>query len=387
MRTANHVLAACAFLSLFGATGCALIGDAGRQIGHLFGWEIPPAPVPTLQGSPLLIPPASTPKAALELSDLPVVLDVRTDISVAPVSRKTILGGSKTLSVFDFEALWNGLCENTRLVLFRPLSPGEQPIATLRIELEKLELLQDDEDARCSLSGRFTVTKGAGPDAVRLYSESLKASATEPWSDRTRVPHCVYRALAEIRNLFLDDLDRQSDLVERIASIGTEPPGAAPRPVPPDFLEFSLEENADSPGRAALSGRCSVSCNGWEPSRTAFWGKIRIEAMCGDHLGVPLDRIRVCYSSETFDAVSRRWNFSFEAFPRTDLLIEFNKAMQLGRGIADPPLLNLSADEALERLRTAILREMDARKGIVRFGDLQPDPRYGLIVVPFRLVD
>ena len=165
------------------------------------------------------------------------------------------------------------------------------------------------------------------------------------------------------------------------------------------MVDFSLRDGNSGGGRDVKIGTCAVECNDWEASRVGFWAKIRIEALCRDQLGASSDRIRVCYTKETFDQNAGRWEFEFEAFQRTELLIEYNQFTHLGHGIADPPLLNLSADEALERLRAAILREMNVRGGtvplgsapsggaIVRFGDLRTDSRYGLLVVSFRLVD
>ncbi len=394
MRLPASALPLLCAATLCGATGCALLSEIGNQYGVI---SFDP---PKLEAPPSLLPPPSTPVSAIALSALPVDLDNDYAIPIGDVSVSSGLCSSRQGGVFDFASIWKSLCEGTRTVLFRPLGPGEQPTATLRIRIEALSTFYDSGQASCSAAARFSILRGAGPDALRLYDKTCKGSAESGWDPSSGViPSCIYSALARMRDDFLADLDGDPALVDRIAESGEIGIPGNPKPKEPAMVDFSLRDGNSGDSRDVKIGTCAVECNDWEASRVGFWAKIRIEALCRDQLGASSDRIRVCYTKETFDQNAGRWEFEFEAFQRTELLIEYNQFTHQGHGIADPPLLNLSADEALERLRAAILNEMNARGrtvqlgsaasggAIVRFGDLRTDSRYGLLVVPFRLVD
>lgn len=234
----------------------------------------------------------------------------------------------------------------------------------------------------------FSVNMTDSDGQTILPSKRYQAAGEGRW-DGSSVPLPIYQCAHEVACKFFADISKRH-VVEKLEGLKDE--GVEVRE--PVLLAFEMKPSSE-PG--VFSGSCRLACNDWDASRAANWLRTRLDDRAQDQLGVPLERVRVIYEENVYDAKKSEWHVRFKAFARVPWFLEYDRFSRTGVCAADLELARLSAQQGAEKMKEYVMQEMN-RRGIVyedgkpvdgagvRFDEFKTDKRYNIISCAFRLI-
>lgn len=234
----------------------------------------------------------------------------------------------------------------------------------------------------------FSVNLTDSDGQTILPSKRYQAAGEGRW-DGSSVPLPIYQCAHEVACKFFADISK-CHVVEKLEGLKDE--GVEVRE--PVLLAFEMKPSSE-PG--VFSGSCRLACNDWDASRAANWLRMRLDDRAHDQLGVPLERVRVIYEENAYDAKKSEWHVRFKAYARVPWFLEYDRFSRTGVCAVDLELAKLSAQQGAEKMKDYVMQEMN-RRGIVfedgmpidgagvRFDEFKTDKRYNIISCAFKLV-
>jgi len=330
----------------------------------------------------------ANPQLQSVLHDIPVVIDYVDCVETAMVNKRSIFGSLSFSGTFPLRHI--ALREFGRFVDENMRSPldGEVEKAVLKIYSKRVLVEQKWSKSHAEMVFDVQLLDPRSEDSRPYFRSSFRSEWSSVHKDDTVVPESVYKCVGQIVGEFAAALAADRSAMRRLALV------AQPqrRLEPPSLKEIAFGEI----NNGVVSGRCVVDCNGWDGFNTDKWARGQINSSCCMKLGSEPERMRVVYSSDSYDATKKRWHYEFKAFVRAPMVIDYSPLLRSGVCIGDLGLLNLAPDAAALKIKEFVISEMRTRAGavrsaaglndvLVRFGAVKTDPVGNTMQVEFNL--
>lgn len=279
----------------------------------------------------------------------------------------------------QFESVFSGF--------FRSPEIAEGPDVTVNV-VSSRSILKKSGQGSVRSDVEFSVTVTDADGRKILLSKRYQAAGEGRW-DGSSVPLPIYRCAHEIASKFFADISKRH-VLEKLEGLKAE--GVEVRE--PVLLAFEMKPSSE-PG--VFGGSCRLACNDWDASRAANWLRTRLDDRAHDQLGVPLERVRVIYEENAYDAKKSEWHVRFKAYARVPWFLEYDRFSRTGVCAVDLELARLSAQQGAEKMKDYVMQEMN-RRGIVfedgkpvdgagvRFDEFKTDKHYNIISCAFKLI-
>lgn len=274
------------------------------------------------------------------------------------------------------------------LGIFRAPGSSDCPEVTLKVTSMRT-ILKQTGSGRVKSRVEFRVNVDGRNVQPALFECGCSGLTEGPW-DGVCVPLPVYQSVRQAAESLRADLLRHLHVFDKVAEASVK--GHSVRG--PSLLSFEMKPTSDD---GIFCGNCRMACNDWDSTRAANWLRAKIDDRSREQLGVPLERVRVIYMENNFDAGSGEWRVSFKAFARVPWFLDYDQYSHTGICAVDLELANLTAQQGAEKMKEYVMQEMN-RRGVVvvdgkktdgagvRFDKFETDERYNVIRCTFKLV-
>lgn len=274
------------------------------------------------------------------------------------------------------------------LGIFRAPGSSDCPEVTFKVSSMRTVLKQIGS-GRVKSRVEFRVNADGQNVQSALFECVCSGQAEGPW-DGACVPFSVYQSVRQAAESFRADLLKRLYVFDKVAEVS-----AKGRPVRgPSFLSFEMKPMSED---GIFGGNCRLACNDWDSARAANWLRAKLDDRSREQLGIPLERVRVIYIENSFDAEKGEWRVSFKTFARVPWFLDYDQYSRTGICAVDLELANLTAQQGAEKMKEYVMQEMN-RRGVVvvdgkkadgagvRFDKFETDERYNVIRCTFKLV-
>lgn len=327
------------------------------------------------------------PQNAGTRSDVAAVFDYSNCSQSALLTEDTPWGTVRSVASVPLRDVVRRQFESVFSDFFRSPEIAEGPDVTVSV-VSSRSILKKSGQGSVRSDFEFSVTVTDSDGRKILLSKRYQAAGEGRW-DGSSVPLPIYRCAHEIASKFFADISKRH-VLEKLEGLKTE--GVEVRE--PVLLAFEMKPSSE-PG--VFGGSCRLVCNDWDASRAANWLRTRLDDRAHDQLGVPLERVRVIYEENAYDAKKSEWHVRFKAYARVPWFLEYDRFSRTGVCAVDLELAKLSAQQGAEKMKEYVMQEMN-RRGIVfedgmpvdgagvRFDEFKTDKRYNIISCAFKLV-
>ncbi len=323
------------------------------------------------------------------LRGMSAAIDVADCVEMAMVSDCGVFGGNSFAGTIPLKKIVQREFEQLVTDVFRAPVEGEREQMMVKVTSQCVILNQYWSETECEMSFDVRlldpVQEGTRPYYRGVFTKKCRCENGED----DQVPQAVYEAIRGIVEEFLQTVMHDRNSLRRLSEL-VRPDS---RTEPPQLVNISFGEK--SGGR--LTGECEVACNGWEGFDADRWARQKIRVQCQLKLGIEEERVRVVFRKDEFSAKTKTWKYSFVAFPRAPLVMDYDRVTRSGVCVGDLGLLRLQASEAAVEMKKFILQELRSRSGaqnsehgsldtLVRFDDFSLDAENNQMTMKFRLV-
>lgn len=374
-----------AFTALWLFAGCAIIKESYVDNAP---WES----IPTLAPMDQLPLELSTPsKNGRIRSNHSVVIDYSDCAPFVLITKDTPWGTVVSIANVPLQSITTQQFNNVLLGTFH--APKSMERADIKIKVSSLRtIIKKIGNASVKCDIEFSVSVVANKNPNPLFSKNYHSKVEGTWNG-VYVPLQVYQSVRHAAEEFYNDLASNYYIFDELTPSSV---GGVSRPIPqePAFLSFEMKQMSES---GVYGGSCRIACNDWESSRAADWLSSELLIRARDQLGIPLERVRVIYEENVYDAKAKEWQVSFRAFARVAWFLDYNQFSRKGVCAVDLELAKLTAQQGAEKMKEYVMQEMN-RRGIVvvegktvdgagvRFDEFTTDTRYGIIRCTFKLI-
>ena len=328
------------------------------------------------------------PRLQAVLHDIPVVIDYVDCVEMAMVNKRSVFGSTSFAGTFPLRRIvlrefGHFVDENMR----NPMD-GEAEKVVIKIYSKRILVEQKWSKSHAEMVFDIQLLDSRSEDSRPYFRSSFKGEYTSVHKEDEVVPEAVYRSVGSIVSSFSKALADDKAAMRRLSLLAR--PDA--RTVPPSLrsIEFGAIRNG------VVSGRCEVECNDWDGFGADKWARGQINGSCCMKLGIEPDRIRVVYMSDVYDVKDKAWRYSFKAFARTPMVVDYDPVSRTGLCIGDMGLLGVSVQKAAVKMREFVVSQMKAHGGAVssadgiddvrvRFHEMKTDGMNNLLQIGFSL--
>ena len=355
------------FLALVG--GCAFTG-VRRE----------PNPAPTYT--------YASPKLQAALHDIPVSIDYVDCVEMAMVNKRGIFGAVSFSGTFPLRRIV--LREFGRFVNENMRNPmdGEAEKVVIKIYSKKILVEQKWSKSHAEMVFDVQLLDSKSEDSRPYFRGSFKGEWSAVHKEDEVVPETVYRSVGKVVDSFAKSLLNDRAAMRRLSLLARPDD----RTVPPSLksIEFGVMRNG------VVSGTCEVECNDWDGFNADKWARGQINGSCCMKLGIDPGRWRVVYVSDVYDSKRKAWRYSFKAFARTPMVVDYDPVTRGGVCIGDMDLLDMSVQKAAAKMKEFVILQMKTHDGAVssaegigdvkvRFHEMKTDRANNLLQIGFSL--